>query len=95
MVEQHPCVARRDQGVLLGRGVAEVGRACAVDEGDVGVALDETWHQGHAIGLDHLRAGSLDLAAPGGDRTDALAFHQHVGWIGCRTRSVPHAAVPE
>ena len=63
VVEQQPRVARGDQRVFLGRRVAEIGRACAVDEGDVGVALDQAGHQRHAAGLDHLRAGRLELAA--------------------------------
>ncbi len=95
MIQQQPGVARGDQRVLLGWGVAEVGRARAVDEGDVGVALDQAGHQGHAARLDHFRAGRLKLAALGCDRADAFAFHQHIGGVGRRARAVPYAAIPE
>ena len=95
MIQQQPSVACGDQRVLLGRGIAKVGRTSTVDEGDMRVALDEAGHQGHAARLDHLGSGCLKLAALGGNSTNALAFHQHIGRVGGRAGAVPHAAFSE
>lgn len=85
--------------MFLGRRITQVGGSSGIDEGDVGVALDQPWHQRHAAGFDHLGAPScanaVELAAIRRYSLDPLTVNQDVGRKGGRSGAVPHAAVLE
>jgi hypothetical protein len=93
VIQQDMRIARCNRRVLLGRRVAEIGPPGGIDEADVRVALDQSGHQGHAGGVDHLRTAFFELVAVRCNSPYPLTVQQDVGWVGCCSGTVKHAAV--
>src|ERR1700761_4127453 len=95
MIEQRLRVAHREQDVLLGRNIAEIGIVDCSAERDMRVSFHKAGHQRSAACLDHDGAVCGEFAGSSSDRFDSGAFDKHVGGIGGCTTTIPHAGILE
>jgi hypothetical protein len=95
LIQQLLGVPGRAQRVLLRRHEAQALQVRGVEEGEVGVGLDQPGHQRRAGAVQHLRSVGHDGGASRSDRLDAVAFDQDLTVEGRGTGAIQHGHILE